>query len=471
MSAEHALRARFVGVEQAVPLADGSARPYVNFDNAASTPPLHAVSDAVTEFIPWYASVHRGAGFKSRLATDRYEAARETAARFVGADAAEHVVVFVRNTTEAINKLSYRLGLGCDDVVLVSQLEHHSNDLPWRARAHVVHIRSDSRGRLDEEHAQALLKAHAGRVRLLAITGGSNVTGHMPAIHRLAAQCHAVGARILVDAAQLAPHRRIAMGRVDDPGHIDYLAWSAHKMYAPFGIGVLVGRRDTFDQGEPECRGGGTIRFVSADTVAWAGAPERDEAGSPNVVGAVALAAAITELERIGMEAIAAHEASLVAHALRRLAEVPGLRLFGDAEPRHAPRRLGVIPFALDGLPHGLVAERLSAEHAIGVRNGCFCAHPYLVHLLGLDPATVHAVQQRLVADEHRGAPGLVRISFAAYNTHAEVDALVAALDMIARDDRREEYEEGKDGHFRRRAAPFGRTGERRRAAAAVEVG
>jgi selenocysteine lyase/cysteine desulfurase len=425
-----------VGADCTVPLVDGRQRRYVNLDNAASTAPLRAVLDAVTDFMPWYSSVHRGSGYKSVVSTDRYEHARATVARFAGADPREHVVIFGRNTTEAINKLSYRLGLECGDLVLVSQLEHHSNDLPWRARAPVLRIRADAKGALDEEHAGRLLREHAGRVRLLAVTGGSNVTGHLPDIHRLATLAHAAGARILVDAAQLAPHRRIEMGAVDDPGHIDYLALSGHKMYAPFGVGALIGRRDTFERGEPEMRGGGTIRFVSTAEVAWAAAPERDEAGTPNVVGAIALAAAIDVLERIGMDAIAAHEAVLTAHALRGLAGVPGVRIHGDDDPGCAPRRLGVVPFEMAGVKHSRVATRLAAEHGVGVRSGCFCAHPYLVHLLGLDDAQTRAVQRRLAVDDDSDTPGLVRISFGIGNTLGDVDALLAALRAIATDTR-----------------------------------
>jgi selenocysteine lyase/cysteine desulfurase len=421
-----------VGADCTVQLADGRQRRYVNLDNAASTPPLRAVLDAVTDFMPWYSSVHRGAGHKSVVSTDRYERARTTVARFVGADLREHVVIFGRNTTEAINKLSYRLALERSEIVLISQLEHHSNDLPWRARARVLRIRADAQGALDEEHAARLLREHAGCVRLLAVTGGSNVTGHMPDIHRLATLAHAAGARILIDAAQLAPHRRIEMGAIDDPGHIDYLALSGHKMYAPFGVGALIGRRDTFEQGEPEMRGGGTIRFVSTDEVAWAAAPERDEAGTPNVVGAIALAAAIDVLERIGMDAIAAHEAALTAHALRGLARVPGVRIHGDDDPGRAQQRLGVVPFEMAGVKHNRVAARLAAEHAIGVRSGCFCAHPYLVHLLGLDDAQTRAVQRRLANDDDSDTPGLVRISFGIGNTLEDVDVLLAALRVIA---------------------------------------
>jgi selenocysteine lyase/cysteine desulfurase len=424
---------RVVGVDQPVPVLDGTTRRYVNLDNAASTPALREVKDTVDTFMHWYSSVHRGAGFKSRVATQAYEDARHIVMEFVGADPATHVAIFGKNATEAINKLAARLELGADDVVLVSQLEHHSNDLPWRARARVEHVRADALGRLDEEHLDVLLDRFAGRVRIVAVTGGSNVTGHLPDIHRIAAKAHAAGAQIFVDAAQLAPHRAIDMGALDDPAHLDYIAISGHKMYAPFGTGALVGRRDTFERGAPDQRGGGTVKFVSRDDVTWADGPDRDEAGSPNVVGAVALAAALKALSREGMDRLAQHETMLTAHALARLATIPGVRVYGDADPAHAADRLGVITFNVEGLSHALVAAILSTEFAIGVRNGCFCAHPYLMQLLGLSNAEAAEVRREILAGEARAIPGMVRISFGLYNTIAEVDAVVDALAVIAR--------------------------------------
>lgn len=421
-----------VGTDVSVPVLGGQ-RAYLGLDNAASTPPLKTVVEAVERFMPWYSSVHRGAGLKSQQATAAYEDAREAVARFVGASPDEHTVIFGKNCTEAINKLSYRLSLGSDDIVLVSMLEHHSNDLPWRARARVLRIDVDAQGRLDIEHARRLLQAHAGRVRLLAVSGGSNVTGHMPDIHALAAMAHAAGARILVDAAQLAPHRAIDMRPVADLGHIDYLALSAHKLYAPFGTGALIGRRDTFERGEPEHRGGGTIEFVSTDEVTWASGPDRDEAGSPNVVGAVALAAALRSLQEIGMAAIARHEAELTAHALRRFSQIDGLRVYGEASPERAATRLGVIPFNLATHSHALVAAVLSAEHGIGVRNGCFCAHPYLMHLLGITPSLARCFRDQMALGDRRGLPGMVRVSFGLFNTVDDVDRLADALGQIAR--------------------------------------
>lgn len=434
------VRDRIVGIDRRVPVLDGSLRRYVNLDNAASTPVLRDVLNTVNGFMEWYSSVHRGTGFKSRVATQAYDDAREIVAEFVGADLRDHVVIFGKNTTEAVNKLSYRLPLEPNDVVLVSLLDHHSNDLPWRARARVEHIGADALGRLDEADFDRLLAKHAGRVRLVAVTGGANVTGCMPDIHRLAEKAHVAGAQILVDCAQLAPHRRVEMRELDDPAHLDYVTLSAHKMYAPFGTGALIGRRDTFAQGEPEYRGGGTIKFVGVDSVAWAGTPDIDEAGSPNVVGAVALAAAIKALQRIGMDAIARHETDLTAYALKRMAEIGSIRIYGDPDPRRTAGRLGVIPFNVGKLSHFLVAAILGTEHGIGVRNGCFCAHPYLTHLLGMTKEDALQVGERIAMDDLSEMPGMVRVSFGMYNTMEEVDILIDALDQIERGDYRGRY-------------------------------
>lgn len=434
------LRDRIVGLDQAVPLLDGRRLPYVNLDNAASTPPLVDVVRAVDEFMPYYASVHRGTGFKSRLSTVAYDQAHAIIGRFVGADAALDTVIFGKNTTEAINKLAFRLPLADDAVILTTQLEHHSNDLPWRPRAHVVHVRALPDGRLDEADFDRQLAAHAGRVALVAVSGASNVSGYIQPIHRLARKAHAAGALILVDAAQLAPHRQVDMRPHDDPEHLDFVALSAHKMYAPFGTGALVGPKEVFLRQPPEYRGGGTVDVVTLDDVHWAGAPDRDEAGSPNVVGAVAMAAAARVLMAVGMDAVAAHEAELVAYALEQLPRVPGVRLYGETDPARAAEKVGVIPFNLTGVSHFLVAAILGYEGGIGVRSGCFCAHPYVVHLLQLDEIESARWRTNLLAGDKSDMPGMVRASFGCYNTTGDIDRLVAMLGRIARGDYRGDY-------------------------------
>ncbi len=428
-----AVRERIVGVKQRVPLLNGETRTYINFDNAASTPSLREVLDTVNTFMNWYSSVHRGTGFKSRVATQAYDDAREIVAKFVGANAREHVVIFGKNTSEAVNKLARRFPLAKDDVVLVSLLEHHSNDLPWRSVATIDHVTANSFGELDEADFDRKLEQYRGRLKLVAITGASNVSGSLPPIHRLAEKAHAAGAQIMVDCAQLAPHRPISIGALDDPAHLDYVAISAHKMYAPFGTGALIGRRDTFEQGEPDYSGGGTIEIVTTDSVEWAAPPDRDEAGSPNVVGAVALAAAAKALQTIGMTAIADHEAELTAYTLDRLRSIDDVQIYGDPNPESTAGRLGVIPFNINGMSHFQVAAILGAEFGIGVRNGCFCAHPYLLHLLGLSAEESDAVRRDILANDRRDMPGMVRVSFGMYNTAEEVDVLIDAVGRIAR--------------------------------------
>lgn len=426
------LRSLVVGVEQGVPLADGTVRPYVSFDNAASTPPFRAVLDAVNRFASWYGNVHRGTGFKSRLSSGAYDDARRIVERFVGADPARDMAVFTRNTTESLNHLAQQLVLPSGSVVISTLMEHHSNDLPWRRAALVVRVGLDAAGAVDEDALRRALRQHRGRVALLAVSGASNVTGIINPVHRWARLAHEEGARIVVDAAQLVPHREVSMRPAADPEHLDFLAFSAHKMYAPFGTGVLVGPRAFFDCGEPRLAGGGTVDIVDTDRVVWASAPDREEAGTPCIVGAVALAAAIGEYQRIGWSAMRAHETALTRETLAGLAGIPGVRVYGDADPTRAAERLGVIAFNVEGMPHALVSAILSDEWGIGTRSGCFCAHPYVKALLGISADASAALQDRIIRGDRGDVPGAVRASFGLSNAPDDAGRLVTAVRSVA---------------------------------------
>ncbi|MCB0247305.1 MAG: aminotransferase class V-fold PLP-dependent enzyme [Anaerolineae bacterium] len=434
------LRTRIVGIDERVPLLDGSLATYVNLDNAASTPALTDVLDAVDRFMPYYSSVHRGTGFKSRLSTLAYDQAHEIIAEFVGANPHTNTVIFGKNTTEAINKLSFRLPARPGSVVITTQLEHHSNDLPWRARFPVEHVRALPDGRLDEDDFDRLLAQHAGNIALVTVTGASNVSGFLQPIHRLARKAHAAGAQILVDAAQLAPHRQVDMKPDGDPEHLDFVTISAHKMYAPFGTGALIGPKAIFMQGAPEYPGGGTVDVVTLDEVHWAGMPDRDEAGSPNVVGAVAMAAAAKALMAIGMDQVAAHEQELLAYATERLLAIPGVTIYGESNPARLHEKVGVIPFNLAGVSHFKLAAILGYEGGIGVRSGCFCAHPYVVHLLNLDDEAASTWRTQLLEGDKSNMPGMVRMSFGCYNNRDDVNRLLAMLERIARNDYAGDY-------------------------------
>jgi selenocysteine lyase/cysteine desulfurase len=418
-----------VGGDLEVPLATGGRRRYVNLDAAASTPAMRPVLEAVERALPWYSSVHRGAGFTSQVSTRLYEAARETMARFVGARPTD-TVIFVRNTTDAVNHLAHCLRVPEGQVVLTTAVEHHANLLPWRRVAPVITLPPPASPEALLESVAAALRDPARRVAVLAVTGASNVTGEIFPVAELARLAHEHGARIAVDAAQLAPHRLIDMAAAG----IDCLSLSGHKMYAPFGAGVLVAPTALLESCEPLLAGGGAVDFVTLEDVLWTALPDRLEAGSPNVIGAVALAAAAATLEEVGMERVADHERTLLRHTRRRLAEIPGLvqhRLWEDGP---GVDRVGVVTLTVPQLHHALVAAALSAEHAIGVRHGCFCAHPYITHLLGITDEQAQAIRDALRRGERATIPGAVRASFSIATTEADVDLFCDALASMVRD-------------------------------------
>jgi cysteine desulfurase/selenocysteine lyase len=426
----------FIGIDTKVPLLNGSQSRYVNLDNAASTPSLKSAKEAVENFLPYYSSVHRGNGYKSQLSTHVYETARDAILKFVNANPEEHICIFGKNTTDAINKLAHRFPFNDQrNIVIVSGMEHHSNDLPWRGIAKTIHVALTHDGRLDEADFDNQLNHYASRIALVALTGASNVTGFINPVHRLAEKTHAVGAKIFIDSAQLAPHRKVDVRPLGDPAHFDFVAVSGHKMYAPFGTGALIGRRDIFECGIPDQKGGGTVEIVTLKDVVWAKPPDRDEAGSPNTVGAVATAAAVQQLDTIGFDNIVKHEVELTKYALERLVEVPSVKIFGSTDSNEAQDRLGVIPFMVDGISHFKVASILGYEFGIGVRSGCFCAHPYILHLLQITQEESYRVREKILSGDKTDMPGLIRASFGLYNTRNDVDALVEGLYRIVNGD------------------------------------
>ncbi|WP_018684540.1 aminotransferase class V-fold PLP-dependent enzyme [Actinokineospora enzanensis] len=400
------------GARLTVPLVDGTRIGYANLDHAASAPCLDTVRDAVDELLPWYASVHRGAGFASQVSTKVYERARRVLRKFVGARATD-AVVFTRNTTDSLNLLARALPKGTS--VVLFDTEHHAALLPWRGpRVHRIETPA-SAGDAVLALAEALRECPVGP-RLVVLTAASNVTGEVWPVAALTEVARRHGARVALDAAQLAPHRPIDIGALG----VDFVALSGHKLYAPFGSGALIGRADWLQAAEPYLVGGGaTAQVVDWGDrlgVSWSKVPERHEAGSPNVVGAHALAVACETLSA-RWESVVAHERALLRRLRAGLASVPGLRalsLFGADHDR-----VGVVGFTIDGLDSALVAAVLSAEHGIGVRDGAFCAHIATRRLLG-----------RAGAHEQRA----VRVSIG-LGTHAEhVDRLVSALRTLVAD-------------------------------------
>ncbi|HEX3012271.1 MAG TPA: aminotransferase class V-fold PLP-dependent enzyme, partial [Syntrophomonadaceae bacterium] len=381
---------------------------------------LNSVWNELEDFMNYYSGVHRGTGIKSIISSKVYDTSHDIIGHFVGADLALDSVIMVKNTTEAINKLSYRLNLSSGDIIISTDMEHHSNDLPWRSKAAVSYLGIDEKGNLNSAELKNILKQNYPRVKLVAVCGASNVTGHINDVHLLAQTAHEFKCPILVDGAQLIPHRPFSMRPHNDPHHIDFLTFSGHKIFSPLGSGVLIGPRAFFDRGQPEYTGGGTVNVVTDDRILWSDPPDKDEAGSPNVPGTFALARTLVYLEHLGMQKLTRYEENLTSYAFEKIKKLDGIHIYGDKN------RVGVISINIEGIPHALVGAVLCFEAGIGVRTGCFCAQKYVRQLLGLKevPIIPDSRQKHLL-------PGMVRISLAAYNSKEEIDTLLQWLSVI----------------------------------------
>ncbi len=419
-------RQEILGIDLEVPLLNETRSKYINLDNAATTPPLVSVVKSMENFLPWYSSVHRGYGYKSQLSTEIYKTSRQLILDFFAADPTKYTTIFVKNTSEALNKLSYRLpSKGYE--VLSSWMEHHSNDLPWRFKQKTNFIELTPDGLLDLTDLESKLKKN-NRIKLVTICGASNVTGVVNPINTITELAHYYGAEILVDAAQLVSHRPLKVSFPNQES-LDYLTLSAHKIYAPFGSGVIIGLTESFLTGTPNEVGGGMVLAVSREQVVFSPPPDREEVGTPNLVGAFTLATALQWLKNNSFSQLVKYEELLTKYAFSRLQTIPGIILYGPS-PELYPR-VGVISFNLKEIPHGLVAAYLSFEAGIGVRHGCFCARPYVHHLLGLTNEEIIYYESLAKKGVKCNLPGMVRISFGFYNTPEEIDILVDSLQEL----------------------------------------
>jgi cysteine desulfurase / selenocysteine lyase len=385
-------------------------KPLAYLDSANSSQKPRQVLDAVRDFYETsYANVHRAVYELGGRATEAYEGARDKAHAFVNAESRREVI-FTKGATEALNLVAYAWGLdnlGPGDTVLVTELEHHSNFVPWqyiagRTGADFAAIPIDGSGELALDGLDEL--ARTRRIKVLACGLVSNSLGTINPVERLGAWAHDQGAIMVVDACQAAPHRRIDVQALG----CDFLAFTGHKMLGPMGVGVLAAREEVLQGMEPFLGGGEMIRDVTIEGSTWNDIPWRFEAGTPNVAEAVGLGAAVDYLRALGMDRVRAAEADLTAYALKRLGEVQGLRVYGPAEVEH---RGGVVSFTLGSIhPHD-VAQVLD-EEGIAVRAGHHCTMP---------------LHRRL------GVQATTRASFSVYSTADEVDALVAGLEKAAR--------------------------------------
>jgi selenocysteine lyase/cysteine desulfurase len=409
-----------LGGDLEVPLATGGVARYANLDYAATAPAALAVAERIARVQPLAGSVHRGAGLPSQGTSALYEAARRKVGEALGARDSD-LVVFTRNTTDSTNLLASAVPAAIGDVIALD-IEHHANLLPWqRSEAGLRCVEHASTIEATVQRIEAALAAKPAA--LLAITGASNVTGELLPVERLATLAHAHGARLFVDAAQLAPHRAVDLQALG----ADYVALSGHKLYAPYGSGVLVGRRDWLDAAPPYLAGGGAVREVTVERTDWHEGPARHEAGTPNLVGAVAIAAALDALGALcgpTGDARELHERALRERVLEGFAQLPGVRVLQIFED--STDAIGTVTFTVDGHATGLVGAYLSAEHGIGVRDGRFCAHPLLARF-GLQS-------------------GALRASFGVGSRLDDADRLVDAVRALVEDGPRLTYAQTASG-------------------------
>jgi len=385
-----------------------NGKPLAYLDSAATAQKPLAVLDAMDDYYRRYnANVHRGVYTLSEQATAAYENARATVAAFIHAPAPEEVI-FTRNTTEAINLVAHAWGrrnLGPGDAILVSELEHHSNLVPWHLLAEergarILHLPADFMGNLDLSRLDELL---AQSVKLVAITQMSNVLGTIPPIKEIITRAHAAGAVVLVDGAQSVPHLPVDVQALD----CDFLAFSAHKMVGPTGIGALYGRRVLLDAMPPFLGGGSMIRTVSLERSTYADVPQRFEAGTPAIAEAIGFGAAVLYLQDLGMDRVRAREAELTTALIETLAAIPHITVHGPT----AGTRGGAVSFTVEGVhPHD-VASLLDEEN-VAVRAGHHCCQP-LMRVLGVGATT--------------------RASIAFYNTLEDIEALARGLQRVHR--------------------------------------
>lgn len=435
------LRNEVVGLDVQYDLATGKRSRRIYLDSTASTLRLQVVQDVLDRFQPYYSNTHSVLHFGAKLATSEYRWAHEMALRFVRADPETYTCFFYGSgTTGGMNRVARTLRERNPqrDMVVTSIMEHHSNDLPHRKHfrevLHVMAAMAAQPGCVDLARLEETLSRCEGRVNYVAITGVSNVTGIINPIHDVAKVAHRHGALLVVDAAQMAAHIPIQMSGHDDPDrNIDVLVFSGHKAYAPGSPGVVVTRKDLFADLEPQEIGGGVVDHVAVNRYTITKTfPDREEAGTPNICGAIGLAAALYALSKVGMDLIAEDEAELIDYALEKLRGVEDLVIYGETDSSRC-KRTGAISFNLKNYDHALTAAVLNDYFNVAVRNECFCAHPYVREMvtqnLTEEAENVSDEELERLAELHRG---MVRASFGVYSTREDVDMLVAALHHIS---------------------------------------
>lgn len=419
------LRKLFVGLDKKVNINGKGRIVPINFDNAATTPPFKRVVKRVLETTEYYGSIARGDGQKSQYCSDLYEECRRYILKYFNAPEEIYTAIFVGNTTDGLNKLSNILINNKEDIVITTRMEHHSNDLQWRNKCDLKYVEVNEDGRININEIEELIERYKEKVKYITITGASNVTGYINDIRKISGLIHKYGGKIIVDGAQLVPHKKIYMYKKDSLENIDFLVFSGHKIYAPFGSGAIIGLRKDFNNNLPDTKGGGTVEYVIDNNQLWLNTPEKNEAGTPNLFGAVAIMEAMKEIENIGFERIEKNEKELLQYLINGLKELNRVKLYADNDC--IDDRLGILVFTIDGMKYYEVGEKLSEIKAIGVRQGGFCSHPYTRRVLGIPN---NQLQEYI---NKNGIPGLVRVSLGIYNSKKEANIFLETVELLCR--------------------------------------
>ena len=410
----------FIGVDNPVKLASGNLAMPIGFDNGATTPSFKSSYRALSKGLATYGAVARGTGQKSEITTQNYENARKVILDFfnIGNDS-RYTAVFGKTTTECMNLLANVLIKDKKDKILTTRMEHHANDLPWRYSSTVEYIEVDQMGRISVDSIENKLRENGGTIKYVTITGASNVTGYVNPIHEIAKICHKYNAKIIVDGAQLVAHKEVNMKGNASGEEIDFLVFSSHKTYAPYGIGVIVGLVDELSNVTPFLKGGACVKAVTDNDVIWDEPPALHEAGSPNSLGAMATGRALQQLKKIGFDNIYEHEMMLKEFIISEMKKIDKVILYGDNN--YIDDRLGIIVFNIQGENYKTIGKRYADEMAIALRIGKFCAHPYVNRLMGVSDKTAC-----YNAYNNKPTNGMIRASLGLYNTMEEARAFIA---------------------------------------------
>jgi len=453
----------FIGLDTRYENAYGEVSKRIYMDSTASSLLLRPSATVLAEFMSHYSNTHSKLHHSAHISTAAYQWAHKRILSFVGADPDIYTCFFTgAGTTGGINRMA-RVFRDYDpdkDIAIISIMEHHSNDLPHRKHMHrVIHIPveglKESQMCISMARLEAALKEAEGRVNYVSITAVSNVTGIINPIHDIARLAHKYGALIMIDGAQSVAHLPTKMFYADDPDAcIDALVFSGHKTYTPGSPGVVIARKDMLLGIEPEEVGGGMVDRVLEDRyLVKTNFPDREEAGTPNIPGAIALATTIEILDRIGMELLMKEEDKVMIKALDAMSQIPELIVYGGTDHVNCPRAAS-ISFNIKGMDHGLVAAILNDYFNIAVRNQCFCAHPYVKEMMAKDlEKDFGEIDFGNMSPEFMRKAGMVRASFGLYSTSEHVDKLIAAIKVIIAqaDDFAPHYEINEDNDYQHR--------------------